>query len=138
MQIKVMIDDGGYMPEKAHESDAGFDLMTPCEFTINGRDSAIVKTKVHMMIPDGYVGFLKSKSGLNVKQNILSEGVIDAGYNGEIVAKLYNNGDVPVCIRKGSKITQIVIIPIPSVELVQSDVLEDSERGSNGFGSSGE
>lgn len=70
-----------------------------------------------MEIPEGYVGMLKSKSGLNVKSGILSEGVIYAGFTGSIVAKLYNHSDTPKHFEKGDKITQIVIMHIPSSNL---------------------
>lgn len=80
---------------------------------------------------------LKSKSGLNVRDDLTSEGVIDSGYTGSIVVKLYNHGDKSKFIRAGEKISQLVIMPIitPELELVQ--FLEETERGDNGFGSTG-
>lgn len=137
MEIKVVLDDGAYMPEKAHNADAGFDLRTPGKVIIPAKSSRIIPTGVHVEIPFWYVGFLKSKSGLNVKDGILSEGVVDAEYVGGIVAKLYNHSNTEKVFKKGDKITQLVILPIPDVEMVQVDKLEDTERGSNGFGSSG-
>lgn len=137
MKIKIVLDEKAIMPEKAHRLDAGFDLRTPKEITVFARKSAIIDTGVHMEIPDGYVGMLKSKSGLNVKYDIVSEGVIDAGYTGSIVAKLHNNGDKDYHFDAGDKVTQIVILPIPDVELEQVDSLEDTERGNCGFGSTG-
>ena len=91
-----------------------------------------------MMIPNGYVGMLKSKSGLNVNKCILSEGVIDAGYTGSIVAKLYNHSDETVRFNRGDKITQIVVMPIANIDILNivSD-FETTERGNNGFGSTG-
>lgn len=140
MNVKVKLDRGAYMPEKAHKLDAGFDIRTPYGFEIAPGEAYIVDTGVHMQIPEGYVGFLKSKSGLNVKYGITGEGVIDAGYEGSIVAKLYRsrtsiNG--ASIFDKGDKIIQIVILPIPEVELEQVEELEPSERGSKGFGSTG-
>lgn len=137
MHINVKLDNGAYMPLKAHDADAGFDLRTPVSIVVPAGGSAVIDTGVHMQIPDGYVGFLKSKSGLNVKNGILSEGVIDSGYTGSIVAKLYNQSYEEKVFEKGDKITQIVILPIPKIELVQVDELEETERGNNGFGSSG-
>lgn len=137
MQIKVMIDDGGYMPTKVHDSDAGFDLRTPEDVVVRKGESAVIDTCVRMLIPDGYVGFLKSKSGLNVNCGILSEGVIDAGYTGHIVVKLYNHGDETRVFEKGDKITQIVILPIPQIELETVNEFPTTERGGNGFGSTG-
>ena len=137
MKINIVLDDGAYMPEKAHKADAGFDLRTPSKVIIPARSSRIISTGVHAQIPRGYVGFLKSKSGLNMKDGILSEGVIDALYNGSIVAKLYNHSNKEKVFEKGDKITQLVILPIPDVELVEVCHLRDAERGDNGFGSSG-
>ena len=137
MKFRVMLDENAKMPTKAHETDAGFDLYTPKSAYIRAGGSLIIDTGVHIEIPKGYVGFLKSKSGLNVKSGITGEGVIDAGYTGSIVAKLYNNGNETVQFEEGQKIIQIVFLPIPDVELVQADSFEATERGENGFGSSG-
>lgn len=137
MKINVVLDDGAYMPEKAHEADAGFDLRTPGKVIIPPKSARIITTGVHVEIPFGYVGFLKSKSGLNVKNGILCEGVIDSGYTGSIVAKLYNHGREEKVFEKGDKITQIVILPIPDVEMELVYRLENTERGNGGFGSSG-
>lgn len=133
-----MLDENAKMPTKAHpDTDAGFDLYAPERFVIRARDSAVIDTGVHIEIPKGYVGFLKSKSGLNVRNGISGEGVIDAGYTGTIVAKLYNNGYEFLKFEKGQKIIQIVFLPIPEVELELTDSFKDTERGDNGFGSSG-
>ena len=137
MKFKVMLDKGAKMPSKAHDTDAGFDLFTPERIVVRSKDSAVINTGVHIEIPRGYVGFLKSKSGLNVHCGITGEGVIDAGYTGSIVAKLYNNGYEPVVFEEGQKIIQIVFLPIPEVELELTDSFESTERGDNGFGSSG-
>ena len=137
LTIPVVLDAEAYLPEKAHSSDAGFDLRTREEKTVPARGNAIFDTGVHMAIPNGFVGFLKSKSGLNVKYNLTGTGVIDAGYTGSICVKLYNHSDTPYTFNKGDKIIQIVILPIftGNCELVES--LEDTERGEGGFGSTG-
>ena len=135
--MKVVLDDGAYMPERAHELDAGYDLRTPEDVTIYGGLNATIDTGVHVQIPDGYVGFLKSKSGLNVKDNITGEGVIDAGYTGSIKVKLYNNGNSTKRFYKGDKIIQLVILPIYTPELERVDSLGKTDRGANGFGSTG-
>lgn len=140
MKFKVYLDSNAIMPTKAHDTDAGFDLYTPIKIIIPPHSSACIDTGVHMMITPGYVGFIKSKSGLNVKDSILSEGVIDANYTGSIVAKLYNHSDREKIFEVGNKITQIVILPIPEVELEQVEIEEElgvTERGNCGFGSSG-
>ena len=135
--MKVKLDSGAYMPERAHRYDAGLDIRAREGKIVPAHGSAIFDTGVHVAIPEGYVGMLKSKSGLNVKYGITSEGVIDADYTGSIVAKLYNHSDVDYTVQKSDKITQLVIQPVAlfDVELVSS--LDYSERGDNGFGSTG-
>ena len=80
---------------------------------------------------------LKSKSGLNVKFGIVSEGVIDAGYTGSIVVKLYNHSGYDYRVKRGDKISQLVILPIITPELEEVKELEQTSRGSGGFGSTG-
>lgn len=137
MNLKVMLDEGAYMPERAHEDDAGYDIKSPQDGYIPAHSSWTVDTGVHVQIPKGYVGFLKSKSGLNVNHGLVSEGVIDSGYTGSIVVKLYNHGNYTKQISEGQKITQLVILPIATPELEEVSSLEETERGDNGFGSSG-
>lgn len=136
--MKIKLDYGAYLPQRGHPMDAGLDLRTPVAFGIKAGGSAVIDTGVHIEIPEGLVGMLKSKSGLNVKHGIVSEGVIDAGYTGSIVAKLFNHGNEDVTFEKGDKITQLVIMPvyIPSVLCVVEE-FEYTERGANGFGSTG-
>jgi dUTP pyrophosphatase len=138
--MKVMLDAGAYMPERAHDLDAGYDLRMPDgldEVILYGGSAVIIDTGVHMAIPEGYVGFIKSKSGLNVKNDLTATGVVDAGYTGSIVVKLYNHGRYIKKFNSGDKLTQVVILPIftPDLELVDS--LDETERGDNGFGSTG-
>lgn len=135
--MKVMLDKGAYMPEYAHSTDAGADLRSPVSFSIMAGDSVTVDTGVHVEITDGYVGMLKSKSGLNVKHGIVSEGVVDEGYTGSIRVKLYNHGVETCTVHKGDKITQIVIMPVHHATFEQVDSLDETERGNGGFGSTG-
>lgn len=136
--MRVQLENGAYEPLKAHTADAGFDLRSPVSVVVPSGGSAIIDTGVRFEIPVGYVGMLKSKSGLNVKHDITSEGVIDAGYTGTVVVKLYNHGTHDYVVRQGDKITQLVVMPIlvsSRVELV--DKIDGLDRGDNGFGSTG-
>lgn len=137
MKIKIMLDEGAIMPTRAHEADAGLDLYAREGCVVSARESASFDTGVHIELPPNTVGFLKSKSGLNVKYGIQNEGVIDVGYTGSIVVKLYNNSGFDYIVNKGDKISQLVILPILQPELEVVDALEDTDRGNNGFGSSG-
>lgn len=136
-KMKVVLEEGAFMPKRAHDLDAGYDLRTPYNCVIPPRSFVTIDTGVHVQIPEGYVGFLKSKSGLNVKHSITGEGVIDAGYTGTIRVKLYNSSFNRYRFTKGDKIIQLVILPIYTPELEQVDSLEETERGDKGFGSSG-
>lgn len=138
MNLKIMLDDGAIMPTRAHAHDAGLDLYAQEGRIIEAKESAIFDTGVHVLIPEGYVGLLMSKSGLNVKYGLTSEGVIDASYTGSIVVKLYNNSGFDYHVRTGDKISQLLIMPIETPELVTVEEFEEeTERGANGFGSSG-
>ena len=142
MKLKVMLDPGAKMPERAHSTDAGLDLFSTVDTVLPVKSSVTdgcvcVYTGVHIEIPAGYVGMIKSKSGLNVNFGVTSEGVIDSGYTGSIMVKLYNHGKMPVPIKKGQKISQLVLLPIITPDLELVDSMEDTERGTGGFGSTG-
>ena len=136
-EMKIKLDEGAFVPVRAHDTDAGADLRSPVETVIPAGGSCVIDTGVHIQLPHGYVGMLKSKSGLNVMHDITSDGVIDEGYTGPIKVKLYNNGDEPYKIERGDKITQLVIVPCKYVDFDLVDDLDDSERGGDGFGSTG-
>ena len=137
--MKVSIDEGAFIPLKAHAEDGGFDLKSPIDVFVPAKGSIVIDTGVHMAIKRGYAGLLVSKSGLNTLKGITSTGLVDSGYTGNIKVKLYNNSDYDYLVRRGDKISQIVIIQISDdngIEVV--DVLDTvSERGNNGFGSTG-
>ena len=135
--IKVQLDDVAIMPTRAHAWDAGIDILTPYFFKLEAGSSFVIDSGVHVEIPEGYVGLLKSKSGLNVWNGILSEGVIDAGYEGSIRVKLYNHSENDYTFQRGDKITQLLIMPVETPALKQVDKIKGSERGDNGFGSTG-
>ena len=134
-KMKIVLDKGAIMPSRAHETDAGLDLYARETKIICQGDSEVFDTGVHIELPKGTVGMLKSKSGLNVKHNLTNEGVIDVGYTGSIRVKLYNHGPRYYTVRAGDKMSQLVIIPIITPELEQVKSLEDTDRGNGGFGS---
>lgn len=135
--MRIMLEEYAFMPLRGHETDAGLDLRAPYDVWLDGRSYTIIDTGVHVELPRWTAGMLKSKSGLNVKHGITSDGVVDYGYTGSIVVKLYNHSDFAYKITAGDRITQLVIVPviIPDLEVVKS--LEETERGANGFGSTG-
>jgi dUTP pyrophosphatase len=136
--VKIMLDADAIPPTRAHETDAGIDLCAKETKTIPAGGCGIFKTGVHVELPAGTAGLLVSKSGLNVKHDLTSTGLIDEGYTGEIVAKLYNHGATDYVVKAGDKITQLVIIPVhyPALEFVK-EINTDTARGAAGFGSTG-
>lgn len=135
--MKVKLDEGAHLPVRVHKTDAGLDIFSKEHQIIPAKESAIFHTGVHVQLPNHTAGVLVSKSGLNVKHDITSTGLIDEGYNGEIVVKLYNNGGQDYEVNEGDKISQLVIVPVLYEEIEEAEELDASERGSDGFGSSG-
>ena len=135
--MEIMLDNGAYMPSRGHGIDAGLDLRTPKAVTVPAYGSVIVDTGVHVALPSGCAGLLVSKSGLNVRNDITSTGLIDEGYTGSIVVKLYNHGGGDYQLAVGDKITQLVVFPVVRESLEQVSAFNRTERGDNGFGSTG-
>jgi dUTP pyrophosphatase len=137
--MKIILDKGAKMPTKAHSTDAGYDLYARDSQIICAKESATIDTGVHIELPVGTVGFIKSRSGLMFKHEIVAgEGVIDVGFNGSIGVKLFNLGGRDYKVNAGDKICQLVILKLADVgELEVVEHFEETERGSNGFGSSG-
>lgn len=135
--VNMKLDPGAYLPVRGHSTDAGLDLRAYESGMVEPHGSRVFRTGVHIELPRGTAGLLVSKSGLNVKSNITSTGLIDEGYTGEILVKLYNHGSEKHLVRAGDKISQLVIIPVLTPELVLTEHLAESDRGDNGFGSTG-
>lgn len=135
--MKVKLEHDAFRPERAHDTDAGYDLRACRGKKIDAYESKVFDTGVHVQIPHGYCGIIVSKSGLNVNQNITSTGLIDEGYTGTIKVKLYNHGESEYCVKRGDKISQLVIVPYLAEEIELVDRLDETERGDRGFGSTG-
>lgn len=135
--MKIKLDEGAFMPERAHANDAGLDLFSPIRCMVPARGSVSIDTGVHVELPHRAVGLLTSKSGLMKKCEITCRGTIDEGYIGSIHAILFNAGKTDVLIERGDKIAQLVILPclVPTLRVVEK--LDDTERGEKGFGSTG-
>lgn len=135
--MRIVLDEGAIKPTREHPTDAGLDLYAMETKTINARGFCTFRTGVHAEIPEGCAGVLISKSGLNVKNSITSTGLIDEGYTGEIMVKLYNHGFTDYKVERGTKISQLMIVPVRYVEVEVVDSLSKTERGDKGFGSTG-
>lgn len=142
MQLKFKkLSENAVLPVKAHATDAGLDLTaTSITTQINesGQVMLVYHTGLAVEIPEGYVGLLFPRSSIYKKSlaQTNSVGVIDAGYRGEIMAVFKSTTDVvPAVYKVGERFAQLVIVPIPELEVVEADELSDSDRGENGHGS---
>lgn len=135
--MKIKLDPWGSMPTMAHPADdAGWDLYAPEDIHIMPGEVVTIKTGVHVQLPRSTGGIIKNRSSM-FKRGIITDGLIDRGYTGEIGVTLINVGSDGYQIFKGDRIAQLVIVGImrSSWELV--DELDESERGACGFGSTG-
>lgn len=136
--MKIKLDEGAICPTRAHDHDAGLDLYSREELIILPGESEVFDTGVHVELPVRSFGKLESKSGMLVNYDIVScGGVIDEDYRGSIRVKLYNLGHRPYMIRKGQKIIQLIVQPYMAPPIELTDSLSETERGENGFGSTG-
>ena len=123
-------------PTKANSSDAGFDLYSDEDVIIKSGESVLVSTGVAMAIPEDHAGLIWDRSSMGVKGIHRFAGVVDSGYRGEVKVCLFNTGEDYKIVR-GDRIAQILIQPVPNIELREVEDLNHTERGSEGFGSSG-
>ena len=136
-RIKIVLEEGATMPAYAHEDDAGMDLISMEMNMIPAHGRETFKTGVHMAIPSGYFGAIRAKSGLLRKNGIICSGTVDCSYTGEIMVTLVNTSSKNYQVFKGDKIAQMILIPYHHAEFVQVEKLDETERGDNGFGSTG-
>lgn len=135
--MEVMLDEGAFMPERAHETDAGADIHTPVDVVIPAHGFAFVDTGVHMAAPHGTYLRIASKSGLNREHGITVEGVVDEGYTGPIGLTLHNSSDRRVVLHAGEKVAQVICEPCYYVSFEYVGELAKTARGDSGFGSTG-
>lgn len=134
-----MTEDAGYVPEYAHEGDAGLDLRAVERYVIRPGHSAMVRTGLRVEIPSGCVGLEFPRSGLGSKGITMRNavGVIDSGYRGEVLCPLWNTTDEDFIVERGDRVCQIVVMPYCPCKLVEVDELSETERGTDGYGSTG-
>jgi dUTP pyrophosphatase len=128
------------LPERAYAGDAGIDLAACDRHELGPGERAVVGTGLAVAIPDGFAGFVQPRSGLAARHGISvvnAPGLIDSGYRGEIRVVLLNTArGERFLVEPGMRIAQLVVLPVPELELVEVDELPESERGARGFGSS--
>lgn len=129
------------LPTYAYAGDAGLDLRSSEDVTLEPFERKLVSTGLAIALPDGYAGFVQPRSGLAIRQGLSivnTPGLIDAHYRGELKIIAINlDAHEPIHIRKGDRIAQLVIQAVPAVRLVETDELSETDRGAGGFGSSG-
>jgi dUTP pyrophosphatase len=132
--------DNAVLPSRAYAGDAGLDLAACQRVELGPGERALVSTGLAVAIPEGYAGFVQPRSGLASEHGISmvnSPGLIDSGYRGELRVILLNTDRATTfVVEPGMRIAQLVVLPVPEVELVELDALPESERGTSGFGSS--
>jgi dUTP pyrophosphatase len=128
------------VPGRAYSGDAGLDLSSCERVELAPGERALVPTGLAVAIPEGYAGFVQPRSGLATKHGISivnTPGLVDSGYRGELLVNLVNTDKREAfVVEPGMRIAQLVILPVPELDLVEVDELPESERGVRGFGSS--
>lgn len=136
----VRLREDAVLPERAYAGDAGLDLAACERVELGPGERAVVATGLAVAIPEGFAGFVQPRSGLAARHGIAvvnSPGLIDSGYRGELRVVLLNTDrERPFVAEPGARIAQLVVLPVPEVELVEVAELRESERGVRGFGSS--
>jgi len=132
--------DDATLPEPAYAGDAGLDLAACERHEVAPGERAVIPTGLAVEIPEGYGGFVLPRSGLAARHGITllnAPGLIDSGYRGEVKVVFHNTDRAETfVVEPGMRIAQLVVLPVPTVALVEQDELASSERGERGFGSS--
>ena len=139
MNLEIKLDNGAKVPQHGTENSAGFDISSYEELVLLPLTRCAIKTGIYMKIPKGYYGQIAPRSGLAFKNGIdVFAGIIDSDYRGEIKVILYNSDlIIPLNIKKGDRIAQLIILPYHNPEIKVVNELSESERGNKGFGSTG-
>jgi dUTP pyrophosphatase len=137
IKIKKLSEDAT-IPKYAQPGDAGMDFYSNEEITILPNERKLISTGIAMAIPHGYVGLIWDKSGIATKHGIKTmAGVVDSGYRGEIRILVHNLSNQDYTIEKSTKVAQMLIQPVEQKEISEVTELNQTERGSGGFGSTG-
>ncbi len=143
IEIKIKrLSDTAKIPTRESSCAAGYDLYAdiPEDITINPHETMKINTGVAMEIPEGYFGGIAARSGLATKEGLRPAncyGIVDSDYRGQIIVALHNDSDVERVVTPQERIGQIIIQPYLNVTFCEVDDLTETERGSNGFGSTG-
>ena len=144
MQIKIKkVNPNAKIPTRGSDQAAGYDLYACLDtekITIPAHQTVKVQTGLSMAIPEGYFGAIFARSGLAAKQGLRPAncvGVIDSDYRGEFMVMLHNDTDEPKTVENHDRVAQLVVIPYMPVDFQETDSLDETQRGTGGFGSTG-
>ena len=141
INIKIkLLNESAILPQKQHDSDAGYDLFSIEDLILKPNEIHKVKTGIAIQIPTNYGGLVLPRSGLSSKHGISlinTPGLIDSGYRGELLIPLINHSVNEYEIDKHERIAQLILIESPEVNIEVASDLDDSDRDSKGFGSTG-
>ena len=142
MRLKVKrLSPAAILPSRAHPGDAGLDLFAAIDLEIPPGETRLVKTGIAVKLPGGTEAQVRPRSGLALKHSVTvlnTPGTIDEGYRGEVGVILVNHGRDAFAVRQGMKVAQLVVQPTLAVDVEEATHLDDTERGSGGFGSTGQ
>lgn len=133
------LDEGAAHPRQAYKDDAGIDLALKHDLTVPVDAHRVGDTGVHVAVPRGHVGMVFVRSSTGIKKHLVlsnGTGIIDSGYRGPIKLSLYNTGDKTQHIAAGDYIAQLVVTPITPNDIAEVPTLDNTQRGTNGIGSS--
>lgn len=135
--MKVRLDSGAKQPTRAFLTDAGLDLYAMHGGLVRAHQAATFHTGTHVELPHGTVGILMPKSGMMTRHDLLTFGVVDEGYTGEILVHIFNCGTEDYSIKSGDKVSQMLIMPVLYEPVKIVDEINGGDRGQSGFGSTG-
>lgn len=135
--MRIKLGEYAYKPQRAHNTDAGLDLYSPVHTYVLAGSNKAIRTGVYIELPKRTCGLIFPKSGLYMNHGIVSFGLIDEGYTGEIIVNLTNLSNKDYLVSQGEKISQLVVLPCLYVDCKIVDKLLPTDRGENGHGSTG-
>ena len=136
----IKLDKNAYVPTYGTPSSAGADLYAVEECEIGAGKTVMVHTGIAMEIPEGFGGFVFARSGMACKRGLAPAnkvGVIDSDYRGELMIALHNHGTEPQTVSDGERVAQLILLPVLTPVYLEADALDETERGTGGFGSTG-
>lgn len=135
--MKVQLEAGAIKPTREYATDAGLDLYAMHGGTVKAHKTATFHTGTHVQLPSGTAGILQPKSGLMTRLDILTFGIVDEGYSGEVLVHMFNLGDFDYTVRAGDKISQMLVVPVRYEPIEVTKTITGGDRKEKGFGSSG-